>query len=111
MSSALSTGTTSTKSGGSKETGPDTSVTCAPRCIATLASAYPILPVERLEIKRTGSIASTVGPAVTSTFLPSRSFSKRISRKIYSNKTSSDGSLPAPTSLQAKYPTAGAIIS
>ena len=38
-------------------------------CAAAAASAYPIFPLERLPMKRTGSSASRVGPAVTMTRL------------------------------------------
>ena len=40
------------------------------RC-AAWATAYPILPLDRLLTKRTGSMGSRVGPAVTSTFTAS----------------------------------------
>ena len=40
-----------------------TSVTRAPRSTAALATATPIFPVERLPMKRTGSIGSRVPPA------------------------------------------------
>ena len=40
-------------------------VTRAPRSSAASAIATPIRPVERLPMKRTGSIASRVPPAVT----------------------------------------------
>ena len=53
--------------------GPETRVTSAPRSIAILAMAQPIFPVEWLVRYRTGSMASWVGPAVTSTFFPARS--------------------------------------
>ena len=41
-------------------------MTSAPAIQAASASAYPILPLEGLERKRTASKCSTVGPAVTS---------------------------------------------
>ena len=44
--------------------------TSAPRRHAAAASATPILPLLWFEMNRTGSIASRVGPAVTSTRLP-----------------------------------------
>ena len=49
--------------------GPATSVTCAPASAAACANAKPILPELELVMPRTGSIASNVGPAVTSTLL------------------------------------------
>ena len=45
-------------------------VTRAPRSSAASAIATPIRPVERLPMKRTGSIASRVPPAVTTTCRP-----------------------------------------
>ena len=65
--------------GGSMAVFPLTIVTSAPLSIAALASAYPILPLEWFEMNLTGSTDSLVGPAVTRTFFPARSFSKAIS--------------------------------
>jgi len=50
-------------------------VTRAPRARAASAMATPILPVERLPMNRTGSMASAVPPAVTTMWRPSRSAS------------------------------------
>jgi hypothetical protein len=58
---------------GFKLTGPLTSRTRAPASAAASATAKPIRPVLRLLIKRTGSSASRVGPAVNSTVNPCRS--------------------------------------
>jgi hypothetical protein len=63
-----------TPGGASRPVGPETSVTCAPACRQARASAYPILPEERLVMPRTGSIGSKVGPAVISTRLPDITF-------------------------------------
>ena len=52
------------------------SVTRAPRSSAASATATPIRPVERLPMKRTGSIASRVPPAVTTMCRPARSASR-----------------------------------
>src|ERR1700730_12524161 len=52
-------------SGGATLAGPEISFTLCPAAIAASAIAYPIFPEERLLMKRTGSIASRVGPAVT----------------------------------------------
>ena len=62
-------------------------------------------------IKRTGSMDSLVGPAVTSTRFPARSFSKPTSRTMCSNSASGSGIFPAPVSPQARYPVAGVITS
>src|SRR5436190_16968150 len=51
--------------GGVSATGPEMSVTSCFFAIAASAIAYPIFPDDRLLMKRTGSIASRVGPAVT----------------------------------------------
>ena len=53
---------------------PWTSVTLAPRATAAAAMATPIRPVERLPMKRTGSMGSAVPPAVTTTCHPARSW-------------------------------------
>ena len=54
--------------------GPETRTTSAPLSLASSAIAYPILPVDLFEINLTGSILALVGPAVTRTFLPIKSF-------------------------------------
>src|SRR5512145_1783992 len=53
--------------GGNNALGPETRCTRAPRRAAAAASAYPMRPLERLPTKRTGSMASHVPAAVTST--------------------------------------------
>ena len=52
-------------SGVGRLTGPATSLTFAPKSLRALARAKPIFPLEWLPIKRTGSMFSYVGPAVT----------------------------------------------
>jgi hypothetical protein len=59
-------------------TGPATRVTSAPASRAARAMAKPILPLEWLVMPRTGSIASKVGPAVTSTCWPTRVFGDQV---------------------------------
>ena len=49
---------------------PRDQVTRAPRAAATAAIANPILPLLRLPMKRTGSMSSKVGPALTTRCLP-----------------------------------------
>ena len=68
--------TTSTSAGSSTSTDPAISVTAAPRSRAASARATPIFPVERLPMKRTGSIGSRVPPAVTTMRRPARSASR-----------------------------------
>ena len=70
--SAVSTSTRSTLAGSGRRT-VATSVTLAPRTAASVASAYPCLPDERLPTNRTGSMGSRVPPAVTRTRSPVRS--------------------------------------
>src|SRR3981081_1993706 len=55
----------STPSGAAMLAGPEINFTSCPAAPAASAIAYPILPEERLLRKRTGSIGSRVGPAVT----------------------------------------------
>ena len=72
-----STRTTSRRPGAARpRRSPAISVTRAPRASAASAIATPIRPVERLPMKRTGSIASRVPPAVTTTCRPARSASR-----------------------------------
>ncbi len=73
ISSAVSTRTMPTPSGGATVLGTEDHRTSAPRDAASAATATPILPVERFPMKRTGSIGSWVGPAVTTIRTPSRS--------------------------------------
>ncbi|MBA4389260.1 MAG: hypothetical protein C0404_14905 [Verrucomicrobia bacterium] len=65
ISAAATTCTILTPAGRARLTGPDTRVTLCPRRAAAAAIAYPIRPEERLLRNLTGSIASLVGPAVT----------------------------------------------
>ena len=62
--------------GSGTSTRPATIVTRAPRARAASAIATPILPVLRLPMNRTGSMASAVPPALTTTWRPSRSASR-----------------------------------
>ena len=71
-----STRTTSAPSGSGTSRFAATTVTCAPRSRAAAAIATPIRPVERLPMKRTGSIASRVPPALTTMCRPVRSASR-----------------------------------
>ncbi len=66
-----------TPAGVASDVGPATIVTFAPASAAACASAKPILPELVLVMLRTGSIASTVGPAVSSTRLPFSTFGWR----------------------------------
>ena len=63
---------TGTPAGVGSDTGPLISVNSAPASRAARATAYPIRPELVLVITRTGSIGSSVGPAVTTTRLPAR---------------------------------------
>src|SRR5262245_25637083 len=64
-------------------------------------------PLERLDTKRMGSMSSTVGPAVTRTFWPSRS--RRRSSIAMAAATISAGSAkrPFPSHPHARYPDPG----
>ena len=70
MSAALSTSMRFTPGGVAMLTGPQTMVTSAPASRAAAATAKPIFPELRLLMKRTGSMRSRVGPAVSNTRLP-----------------------------------------
>ena len=60
----------STPIGTARSVGADTKIVLAPAWAAFNATAYPIFPLERFVIYRTGSIASCVPPALTITVLP-----------------------------------------
>ncbi len=88
-------------------------VTSAPRFAAAAARAIPIRPLERLPMKRTGSIGSRVPPAVTRTRNPSQGFSPAGSAA--STRASScpgSGRRPRPYSpREASLPSSGSITS
>ena len=87
--------------------GPTTSVTAAPRSNASAATANPILPVERFPTKRTGSIGSHVGPAVTTMRLPARSPAEESTSSIACTMPSGSVMRPVPSSPAASEPWAG----
>ncbi len=91
--------------------GPLTRTTSAPLSLASSAIAYPILPVDLLVKNLTGSILALVGPAVTSTFLPTKSFGSWRCDKTTSAISSVSASFPSPTSPQANRPLLGFINS
>ena len=64
ISAAVTTSCRVTPAGVGSATGPATNVTRWPAAAAARAMANPIFPDERLEMNRTGSMASRVGPAV-----------------------------------------------
>ena len=99
--------TYSTPSGGRSVTGPEMSVTSAPRSRAASAMAKPILPEERLLKKRTGSIISRVGPAVTSTRRPANSRGGTSSFSTAATICSGSTMRPTSSSPQARCPRAG----
>ncbi len=70
ISPAELTQTRSTPKGASRWVGPLTRTTRAPASAAASATAYPIFPELKLLMKRTGSSASRVAPAVTMTLNP-----------------------------------------
>ena len=102
----MTTRTTFTPAGSESAVGPETSTTSAPRRAATFARANPIFPEEGLEMNRTGSIGSRVGPAVTTTRRPEKSLwpSKREAARAMS---AGSESRPKPTSPSASSPEAG----
>ena len=79
---ANSTRTTATPAGSGSWTGPLTSVTSAPAAASAAAIAWPCSPDERLAMKRTGSIASTVGPLVTSARTPASGRASRRQQRL-----------------------------
>ena len=82
-------------------------MTAAPRRSAAAASPYPILPEDRFEMYRTGSIGSRVGPAVTSTRSPARSRTGVSTRRSASTMSSTSGNRPLPLRPEARAPVSG----
>jgi hypothetical protein len=76
IAAVLSARTIVASVGSGTSTRPATIVTRAPRAIAASAIATPILPLLRLPMYLTGSIASAVPPALTTRWRPSRSGSR-----------------------------------
>ncbi len=87
-------------------TGPATRVTSAPAAAKARARAKPIVPVERLDKNRTGSIASRVGPALSVTRTPARSFAVSTAAAA-SMISGGSGSRPGPWTPHASKPTPG----
>ena len=105
MSRADCTSMRCTPRGVGRCTGPATSVTSAPASRAARAMAKPILPLLWLVMPRTGSMASKVGPAVTTTRWPSSGLGAR--KAINSSSSSPASSMrPSPNSPQAWSPCA-----
>ena len=91
-----------------REEGPLTRITSAPRSAAALARAYPIFPLDRLVMNRTGSIGSSVGPAVTRILIPSKSCG--VSSILACSRISTgSGRRPFPSVRQANCPSPGAM--
>ena len=101
--SADCTSTRRTPSGVGRWTGPATSVTSAPASRAARAIAKPILPDEWLVMPRTASIASKVGPAVTSTWWPASRLGWNDATRASSSWAGSS-MRPSPVSPQACSP-------
>ncbi len=74
-----------------------------------MATAWPILPDERFERYRTGSMGSRVGPEVTRTRSPARSRTGVRSRSSASTIVSTSGSRPLPASPDASAPASGSM--
>ena len=103
---ALCTSMRVTPAGVGRCTGPATSVTSAPASAAARAMANPILPLDRLVMPRTGSSASKVGPAVTSTCRPCSTLGWK--KAMTASRSSSGSSIrPSPVSPQACAPCPG----
>ena len=81
-------------------------MTSAPRRWAAAAIAAPILPLERLPTNRAGSIASCVGPAVTTMRLPVRSW-RDSTCAAASRISAGSASRPGPVQRHARKPSPG----
>ncbi len=114
-SAAVATESSRVAGGAGSDAFAATSVTWAPRRAACRASAKPILPDERLPMKRTLSIGSRVPPAVTSTRTPSSRPSPGARSCVASaasqaaKSSAGSGSRPTPCSpWEASSPSPGA---
>src|SRR5688500_1753168 len=107
MLCAVVASTTDMPRGGVTLIAPAISVTDAPRSRAPSAMAAPILPEERLPMKRTGSSGSRVPPAVTTTCSPSRSPARANRCSTASTMVGGSASRPMPVSPDASSPTSG----
>ena len=107
--SQLSTSTRRTPAGVGSDTGPLTSTTSAPASRIACASAKPILPELRLLTKRTGSMHSRVGPAVSSTRRPVSGPTLASSGAACDTISLGSSMRPGPCSPQACSPTPGPI--
>src|SRR5580692_1683424 len=110
ISSADSTRVSSAAPGGVNAVGPLTSNTRAPRRSAASANAYPILPLDRLDRYRTGSIFSRVGPAVINTVSPTNSCDAPSASNVAATIASFSARRPGPVMPQARYPVPGSTI-
>ena len=107
MAWAVVASTTVTPRGGVTLMAPAMSVTEAPRSRAASAMAAPILPDERLPMKRTGSSGSRVPPALTTTCRPSRSPARANRRSTASRIVAGSARRPMPVRPEASSPTSG----
>ena len=109
ISRAVSTSMRRTPLGADKAVGPLTKVTSAPKAARAEAIAYPCLPEERLVSRRTGSMGSAVGPAVTRARLPVSGPGAAPPNAAWITAKISAGSAmrPGPNSPQAIAPSSG----
>ena len=110
MAPAVAAFTTFTPGGGLTLMAPAIRVTVAPRSRAASAMAVPILPLDRLPMKRTGSMGSRVPPALTTTLSPSRSPARSKSRSTASAMVAGSARRPIPVRPEASDPTSGSTI-
>ena len=110
---AVSTSMRRTPAGAGSATLAAISVTSAPRLAAAAARAIPIRPLERLPMKRTGSIGSRVPPAVTRTRSPSQGrLPAGSAASTRASSCSGSGRRPRPYSpREASLPSSGSITS
>ena len=85
-------------------------MTCAPRADAISASAWPIFPLDRLPMKRTGSIISRVPPAVIRMVSSARSWVRRSIAITAAAIVSTAAKRPVPVMPQARSPASGSMM-
>ena len=97
ISVTVFTGITLAPFGGIAVPGPYTKVTFAPAETSSDANSVPVFPVLMFVITRTGSIFSTVGPAVIRTFFPLSLFDCPNFFKTKSKTSSGSGAFAFPS--------------
>ncbi len=110
MAMADSTSMTGPPQGSRSTAGVAISVTSAPASTAAKASARPIVPLERFPMYRTGSSASRVPPADTTTRRPLSWPARPRTDRTANRMLAREPRRPSPWAPDARYPRSGSTI-